>query len=272
MKVSLIRLICIIGLTIPKVTNAQFPDPKNGDTYVIAHRGVHNGIPENSLPAYQKAIDLGCDFVEIDIRTTKDGALVSVHNNTVDAYVEGQYGKVKDLTLAELKALDIGDRVGAEWKGTSIPTLEEILKLCQGKIGIYLDLKAADPDVIIPLLRKYEMADRVVWFLYGLDRKNIQKINNKCSECFPMPDPGPEKNLKKLLNRYDFEMIGSGMRNYTKTFGERAHNRGAMVFVDDSENDLETLKKEWHTMLEWKADGIQTDQPAELIQMLKARM
>jgi len=51
---------------------------------------VHNGIPENSLAAYQKAIDLGCDFVEIDVRTTKDGRFVSVHNSTIDSYVEGK--------------------------------------------------------------------------------------------------------------------------------------------------------------------------------------
>ncbi|MFP6616763.1 MAG: glycerophosphodiester phosphodiesterase [Candidatus Hydrogenedentota bacterium] len=47
--------------------------PRNGGIYVIAHRGAHQGIPENTLEAYQKAIDLGCDFVEIDVRTTKDG-------------------------------------------------------------------------------------------------------------------------------------------------------------------------------------------------------
>ncbi len=61
-----------------------FPEPKNGNTYVIAHRGAHNGIPENSLAAYQKAIDLGCDFIEIDVRKSRDGKMVSVHNSTID--------------------------------------------------------------------------------------------------------------------------------------------------------------------------------------------
>ena len=89
-----------------------FSPPKNGKTYVIAHRGVHNGIPENSLAAYQKAIDLGCDLIEIDVRKSKDGRMVSVHNSTIDAYVSGATGKVSDFTLAELKALDIGERFG----------------------------------------------------------------------------------------------------------------------------------------------------------------
>ncbi len=110
----------------------NFPKPKNGNTYVIAHRGVHNDIPENTLAAYQKAIDLGCDFVEIDIRKTKDGKFVSVHNSTVDAYVEGVKGKVSSFTLAELKQMNIGKRVSPKWENERIPTFEEILQVCKG--------------------------------------------------------------------------------------------------------------------------------------------
>ena len=81
-----------------KFGTASLKEPKNG-VYVIAHRGAHNGIPENSLAAYRKAIDLGCDFVEIDVRTTKDGKFVSIHNSRVDEYVTGVKAKVSDLIL-----------------------------------------------------------------------------------------------------------------------------------------------------------------------------
>ena len=116
----------------------NFPKPKNGNTYVIAHRGVHNNIPENTLASYKKAIDLGCDFVEIDIRKTKDGKFVSVHNATVDAYVEGIKGKVSSFTLSELKQMNIGKRVGSDWENERIPTFEEILQLCRGKLEFIL--------------------------------------------------------------------------------------------------------------------------------------
>ncbi len=122
----------------------------------IAHRGVHNGIPENTLAAYQKAIDLGCDFVEIDIRRTKDGRFVSVHNAKVDAYVEGVTGKVNDFTLAELKQMNIGKRVGPSWENERIPTFEEILQLCRGKIGIYLDLKEPNVKQLVEIIQRYE--------------------------------------------------------------------------------------------------------------------
>jgi len=125
MKNQFLLLIGLFVLLIPVTGYSQLAAPKNGSTYVIAHRGTHVGIPENSLPAYQKAIDLGCDFVEIDVRTTRDHQFVSVHNSTIDAYVPGKTGKVKDLTLADLKTLDIREKIGDEWKGTQIPTFEE---------------------------------------------------------------------------------------------------------------------------------------------------
>ena len=59
------------------------------------------------------------------------------------------------------------------------------------------------------------------------------------------------------------------MKNYSKSFGETSHAKGTMVFVDDSEDDSQALMREWKKMLDWKVDGIQTDQPEKLIQLLK---
>ena len=132
------------------------------NAYVIAHRGAHIGIPENSLAAIQKAIDLGCDFVEIDTRATKDGRIVSVHNATIDQYVIGKTGKVKDFTLTELKQLDIGEKIGSEWKNTRIPAIEDILQLCRGQIGIYLDLKEPLVTELIRIIHKYNMERDII--------------------------------------------------------------------------------------------------------------
>lgn len=142
-----------------------FPKPKNGDIYVIAHRGAHLGIPENTLAAYRKAIELGCDFVEIDVRKTKDGRFVSIHNATVDAYVDGVSGKVSDFTLAELKQMNIGKRVGPGWEHEKIPTLKEILQLCRGQIGVYLDLKEPYVKELVAIIQRYEMARDVIWYI-----------------------------------------------------------------------------------------------------------
>lgn len=237
---------------------------KNG-VYVIAHRGAHNGIPENTLAAYQKAIDLGCDFVEIDVRTTKDGKFVSVHNSTIDEYVSGKKGKVSDFTFAELRAMDIGSRIGPQWKGTQIPTFEEILQLCKGKIGIYLDLKNAYVPDLVKIIKKYGMERDIVWYISASDLTQIMQVVDNCPDCIPMPDPGPEKNIQKIADKINLKAISTDMGELSKTFVETAHSHHAVVFTDEKAG----TEAEWKQIIDWKTDGIQTNQPEKLIAYLK---
>lgn len=244
-----------------------FPEPKNGDTYVIAHRGVHNGIPENSLAAYQKAIDLGCDFIEIDVRKTRDGRIVSIHNSTIDAYVNGITGKVSDFTLAELKALDIGERVGPEWKNTRIPAIEEILQLCRGQIGIYLDLKEDLVDELLEIITEYEMERDIVWYIPAVHMDAIKRVKSHCSQCVPMPDPGPVENIAEVVSQVQPRVIATDMDNLSETYMKIAHGYNTKVFVDEDKGNV----AEWTKILDWGTDGIQTDNPQSLIRFLSER-
>jgi glycerophosphoryl diester phosphodiesterase len=237
-------------------------EPRQGGVYVVAHRGAHEGIPENTLAAYAKAIELGADFVEIDARATKDGRIVSMHNGTVDAYTKDAKGAVSGFTLAELKAMDIGSRVGPEWKNERVPELGEILDLCKGRIGIYIDLKAAPVDQVVKMLRERGMERDAIWYTGG---SNLAKLKELCPECLPMPDPGKEQNLQRVLDAAKPPVIASSFANLTPSFVETCHKNGAAVIVDD------LGAATWLPMLEWKVDGIQTDQPAELIKLLRER-
>lgn len=243
--------------------------PKNDKLYVIAHRGAHIGIPENSLPAYQKAIELGCDFVEIDIRTTRDNHHVSIHNPTIDAYVDGQAGKVRKMTLEELRQLDIGARFDKSYHHTQIPTFEEILDLCQNKIGIYLDLKDADPEALIGKIKTYKMERQIIWYIPASSNKIIMEIKQDCPECLVMPDPGAEQNIEKVMVAYRPKVIASDMTHLSDSFVQNVHDGGALIFVDDSEEESDKLKQEWKKMINWQVDGIQTDHPEDLISYLK---
>lgn len=236
--------------------------PKQGGVYVVAHRGAHQGIPENSLAAYRKAIELGADFVEIDLRTTSDGQFVSIHNSTVDAYVKGKTGQVKQMTLAELKALDIGERVGPEWKGTRIPTFEEILKLCKGKTGIYLDLKDGDVEELVKIIKQHGMEREILWYAWP---QNLNRLNQVCPHCIAMPDPILEINLPNTIKQFHPTVIASTWKRYSRKFVETCHQAGAIVIVDESDPGC------WKEALQWGSDGIQTDHPAKLIEYLKQR-
>jgi len=239
--------------------------PRHGGIYVVAHRGAHDGIPENTLAAYQRAIDLGCDFVEVDVRATKDGTLVSIHNATVDAYTNGVKGAVRNFTLPELQAIDIGSRVGPQWREERVPTIQEVFALCRGKIGVYLDVK--EPALVPKLLdmvREHGMKREVLWYT-GLPQQ--QYVQENCRECLVMPDPGIERNLPATFTRLDRppRIIASVMKFCSKSFVQTAHAQGAIVITDEGTSD------DWPTMLEWGMDGIQTDDPERLIESLGSR-
>jgi len=257
--------LCVLASSsIAGTTDLPLKPPKNGNTYVIAHRGAHAGIPENTLPAYEEAITLGADFVEVDIRTTKDGQFVSIHNRTVDAYVEGALGNVRDLTLEELRTLDVGKRIGPEWKGTRVPTLEEILDLCKGRCGIWLDLKDAPIPPLVELIRRRGMEHDVLWCI---PPEAVECLREACPECIEMPDPHDEKNLVPLIQNTKPRMVCPVWGDFSPTYAEKCHDAGVVVFVDEHSPSPSWWKK----ALEWGVDGIQTNDPARLIKFLSTR-
>ena len=225
---------------------------------------MHQGIPENSIPAFRKAIELGCDYVEIDVRTTRDGHFVIIHNATIDAYIPGRKGRVDEMSLAEIRKLDLGVKYGPKWKQTRIPTFEEVLVLCKGKIGIYLDLKSAPVAELVRLIKKQEMENSVLW--YGLP-KDLGEVKLLCSECVPMPDPYYEVLLPSMLRSFRPRVIASNFETVTPSFLKKCHAAGAIVIADKADPDPQS----WEKAISMGLDGIQTDAPRKLIEYLKRR-
>lgn len=134
-----------------KEINKQFLDPNSKVVLICAHRGAHNEVPENSLASFRKAIELGLDIFELDIRATKDDSLVIMHDRTVDRTTDG-HGAVADLTFEEIRRLHLkfGDMVTEE----KVPTLEEALSIARGKILVDLDIKVNKfPEILAVVAR-----------------------------------------------------------------------------------------------------------------------
>src|SRR5213593_3287192 len=93
----------------------------------IGHRGAAGYAPENTLRSIEQAIALGCDLVEVDVRRTRDGDLVLLHDERVDRTTNGK-GNVAEMTLKDLRTLDAGG-------GPRIPTLQEALHVADGRVG-----------------------------------------------------------------------------------------------------------------------------------------
>ena len=135
-------------------------NPRLDKVLVVAHRGNWSIAPENSVAAIDSAIQMKVDIVEIDIRKTKDGQLVLMHDDTIDRTTNGT-GKVKDKTLAEIKQLRLKDKDGRLTEHT-VPTLEEALLAAKGQIMVNLDKAYNIFDDVYAILEKTGTADLVI--------------------------------------------------------------------------------------------------------------
>lgn len=105
------------------------------DFTIIGHRGAAGYEPENTLLSFEKAINIGVDWIEFDLHRSADGHLVVIHDDTVDRTTDG-HGNVSDMTLEELKRLDAG-------KGQQIPTFQEVIDLAKGRVKMIPEIKQA---------------------------------------------------------------------------------------------------------------------------------
>ncbi|MBR2606403.1 MAG: glycerophosphodiester phosphodiesterase family protein [Bacteroidaceae bacterium] len=138
----------------------DFLNPRLKKVLVVSHRGNWRSAPENSLAAIDSAIVMKIDAVEIDVRKTKDGHLVLMHDNTVDRTTNGK-GKVANLTLAQIKSLRLKDKDGNLTEHT-VPTLEEAMLVAKNKIMVNLDKAYSIFPEVYDVLERTETANIVI--------------------------------------------------------------------------------------------------------------
>lgn len=151
---------------------------------IIAHRGASAYAPENTMSAIKKAIQMGSDGIELDVQLSKDGHVVLIHDTTVNRTSNGS-GKVKSMTLKELKALDFGSWFSDEFKNEPICTLEEAfnyLKDWNGLINVeikkeWLEFNSIE-NKVVEMIDKFEMRDRAIVSSFStLSVLKIKKLN-----------------------------------------------------------------------------------------------
>lgn len=123
-----------------------------GGIEIVCHRGANRFAPENTLAAARLSLEQGCHYVEVDVRETADGELVIIHDATLERTTNGS-GTVANKTLAELRDLDAGSWFSPVYRGERIPTLTEMIALCQSYgAKMYIENKCADPQRIVALV------------------------------------------------------------------------------------------------------------------------
>ena len=138
-----------------------------GKPWIIAHRGASAYAPENTLAAFERAVELGAGFIETDIRLTRDANFVAIHDELLERTTNGR-GEVQQHTLAELRELDAGHWFDREFHCQRLPTLEEILEFGQKarQLVFYLEVKYDTAmgmhHALVAALRRAESAARTI--------------------------------------------------------------------------------------------------------------
>lgn len=235
---------------------------------IIAHRGNHVRSPENSVESLAEAIRVGSHYVEIDLRTTRDGELVIMHDATVDRTTDGK-GAVRNLTMSQIRSLKLQP---APPSGTHrVPMLADILQHARGKTRIYLDFKDADVAQTLKVLKQFRMDTAVVVYINHTSqfvswRQQAPHIPLIVS----LPDSvNSVAKLEQFLNVCDAEILDGDWAGYTRELVQFAHQRHRKIWADiqsQSEN-----QSDWDKALALDLDGLQTDHPEGLRQYLLIR-
>ncbi len=261
MRQHKIRLVAMLLLVLISVAAHSEP-------LIVAHRGASWDAPENTLAAVNLAWKQGMKAVEVDIMLSKDGHVVVFHDKTTKRF-NGKKDKVSDLTLAQLKMIDVGSHKEAKWKKERIPSLEEVLKTVPADGIIVIELKAG-PELLKPLqdaIRKSGLRDDQI-LIIGFDRKLVKQTR----QMFPKIQIHRLLRLPTLSGRIAAKRVrqagidtisirhGKGI---SKKLVNHVQSVGMKVFVWTVNCPQDAIK-----LQEAGVNGIITDRPALVMEEL----
>ena len=250
---------------------------------VMAHRGGAALWPENTMYAFERAVAMGVDVLEMDMRATADNHLVIIHDATVDRTTDGR-GAVNTLTLEELKRLDAGSNWTADggesfpWRGRglTVPTLAEVFAAFPDE-RLNIDIKQEHPSIVQPfcsMIRSHRMEGKVM--VASFNQSSLDEFRAACPEVatsgsvldirafLMLKTDEAQAEVSRAARALQVPEYTGGRQLLTQAFIAEAHRRGLEVHAW-------TINEEaaMHRLITLKVDGIITDYPDRLLNLLK---
>jgi len=274
----------------------ELRDPESNYVAVISHRGDWRNFPENSLEAYESAIRMGVDMVEVDVHRTADGVLVVCHDKTINRTTSGK-GKIAQLTYDSIRNVRLRTGHNVIRPRYHMPTLAEVLDLCRDRVLINIDKGYDYYDQILPMLIERDMVEQVVI----KSKRSAETVENRYAEyprnmhyipiinyntkMWDKHKPLFERWLASPLRPMAYEVCWDGTLDGEREIFRKVKESGVKLWVNTfwgsvcggEENGLEDDKafyepeKIYSQVLETGASMIQTDRPALLIEYLTAQ-
>jgi glycerophosphoryl diester phosphodiesterase len=233
---------------------------------ISAHRGASLAAPENTLPAFERAIADGATFLELDVQRTADGVLVVAHDADL-MRMAGIPSVIRRSTLEELRSADVGARFGQEFAGQNIPTLDEVIDLSAGRARLLIELKSytRQPDALIAdvveTIRSRGLLNRaVVMSLNYAEVQAVKQLEPRLAAGFVATASLGD------ISRLDVDFIAVPLSHATDALIGAAHAQGKEVYVwtvDDPQ--------QMSLALDRGVDNIITNDPQALVRVLEER-
>jgi glycerophosphoryl diester phosphodiesterase len=262
LRLHMASALFVVGLLFSAATVSV----NGADPIPIAHRGMLRHAPENTLPAFSVCLELGMGF-ELDIRTTKDGHLVVLHDDNVERTTNGPARSVRDMTLAEIQQLDAGIWFDPAFAGLRVPTLEETLSLVKerkrGPTIIALNVKQLNRDgeaKLVALVEQYKLLDESFAFDQNSEMSRRLKSQN------PKFRIGQNVNRKSIQDRLDEDFLDVFLLTAVPTVDEISllhTHRKQVLFNFAGTGEGRRNSKVWKQVQAAGIDGILTDYPLE---------
>jgi glycerophosphoryl diester phosphodiesterase len=252
----------------------------------FAHRGGAGLWPENTLAAFQAAIELGCSHLETDLRLTRDGQIVLFHDASLERTTDGE-GDVSSYTLEQLRRLDAGYRFSptgqgfpARGAGAKIPTLGELCALAP-RTCFNVEIKERGspdlPEALWHFIQAHDLADRIVVAAeqHGLlesfrelsqGRVATSATKRECLEFWLASGLGASSRLAIAYQALQIPVSVNGWRILSPRLLNAAHQRGVAVHVWTINETVEMTR-----VLDLGVDGVMTDYPDRLIEVVRTR-
>ncbi len=233
---------------------------------IIAHRGFKAGCPENTLASFQAAVDAGAKMIELDVTLTRDRQIVVIHDETLDRTTNGK-GFVSSHTLRQLKTLDAGSWFSPEFRDERLPTLDEVLTLCQGRTLVNVEIK---PEAIDEIMAPESIENQVLlklaahamtdWSIVSsFEKKIIERFSamggNRPLLAMLSEDPLDDKLLDFMI-RHPVFSYNPDHKTLTQDQVNKVHHAGLKVFTYTVNTKEDALR-----CFDMGVDGIFTDDP-----------
>ena len=259
---SLVRsFILIVGLSISVHCLAVEESVGSRDLTIVAHRGANHLAPENTIASTQRCLELGVDYVEIDVRTSEDGIMYVLHDKTLDRTTNGS-GAIAERSSAYIDRLDAGSWFGAEFAGERVPRLKPFLERFKGKVKIYFDVKAADLGELVALVHETGFAqDCFFWFSNDERARELRALDANIPLKMNAVDVA---GLKRVLD-YNPQIIEYRLQNLTPEFVTFCREHDLKLMAHALGDGFEARYQE---IIDSAADMVNLDRADEMIDLL----